>query len=360
MKDLAVSTREARLCEESANRRGLVPIFRGVYASSRALGEGGPPWVARQRVAEARLLAIHAKTHGGIELAFTGESALVARGIEPWWNNPDVFVRRNPRSGSVRVVPRVALENTTVSEVRVRQTSMLPRTLEDSTRTPQGLPVAPDYMVALDLARVFHPLQAFHDLSQLMRWRVQFDRRSLAPSRKRESDYKAKLTNQLEALALDGQRAPAGLRQAMALVSCADPGIESPAESIVLWALHSILRPGEIIETQTPVTAHGRSRNLDITLPKYRVAIETTGLGKYGDTSTSAHAVATAAVIRQQELEDVDWRFINVAYEQTLNLARLAAYLVERLSRFNVPTRPPGGTCFKRPTRELFARERRY
>ena len=75
--------------------------------------------------------------------------------------------------------------------------------------------------------------------------------------------------------------------------------------------------------TQVPVTAGKQSFRIDIGVPAAKLAIEVTGRGKFGESSTSAYGVADRFVARQQMLEAADWRVINITYDQAKKLTPL-------------------------------------
>lgn len=365
--DLVLSGRDRRIGPALASKRGLVALTRGVFVPSTVLGIHQQPWIVRQRVAEARLLAIQSQLRA--DAAFTAESALGARGLAPWWDNPDVCLRRANFSGRRFPVRPVRLGGVQVPAARVRQFCGAPRVLGKATGYSVGVPLAPDHLVVLDLAAGCHPLQAFHDVSLLIRYEVGFDRRDLTLSSGRADVYKdmtaARLRDFNEAARrsrppTSSTRAVPGLAKALAILDAADPGVESPAESALLWALKCIL-PNEVeIETQRPFQTRRGRRNVDIAIPGYRVAIEATGYGKYGGSSASAHQVAQAAVLRQQDLEDLGWIVINVTYDQVKRPIELLGYLGERLGKARIRAGAPRGPLFAPPTPLLFHPSRRF
>lgn len=304
-------------------------------------------------VAEARVRAVTHLLRRGSPLCFTGESALVALGLEPWWNNPDVMLRRERPVGTHPTLNSVRLGKHTVSAVLARETRSSPG---DAAMTrASGLPIAPPQLIAADLGRMLHPLQAFHDCSVLLRHLSGFDRFSLAESRARERIWRDVL---LEFLGRIGRSR--GVRRARAVVMAADAGLESPGESAVSWLLNCVLADTRQLSSQHPVQAAGTTVFIDLAIPDHQVAVEVTGRGKFGASSDSAHEVAERFVSRQQALTDSGWRFLNITYDQALRPLTLASYLLSSLGRYGVPVREPSGPLWELPSPMLFDRSRRF
>lgn len=327
----------------------MVRVARGRYLPS-ALLNNRKPWEVRQLIAQARL---HASNDG--QVAFTGESALVALGVEPWFNNPDVWVRKPRTSGGVPRAESVKSSEGAVNEVRVRQITAPPRFQDMQTTIANGLPIVPMGVVVYDLARTLHSLQAFHDVSTFLRRLAQFDRWDLPNSRSRELRYKEIIYAELAGIG------PArGAAAARTTLEIADAGIETPAESIVVWSARCILDPGVKVATQFPLSAGGRQFFIDLALPDQMIAIEISGYGKFGGDSATARQVATRFARRQQAITDSGWRFINVFYEHTQDIATLSYYLRERFSVFGVAVRRDTSPAWQPATVELFSKDRRF
>lgn len=116
--DLSVTSRERRLGAGSQNMCAITP---SVYVPMVRLGRDAPAWVARRRVAEARLLSLPHRLRNDEDFELSGESALVALGLDTWWSNPDVLVRRQKPSKQSLVFGGVSLLNTRVGPVAFRQ-----------------------------------------------------------------------------------------------------------------------------------------------------------------------------------------------------------------------------------------------
>ena len=357
--DLVLNANGVRVGPRRVTEERLLRVDRGVYIGVDKLAADPASWSVRARVAEARLLALNARAFGSEGFAFTGESALVVLGLDPWWNNPDVSVRRKVRSGTKTGMWAMHVGSTTVSETRIKQTDVFADSLDTSLFTKRGLPISPLPILVLDLVRSAHTLQAFHDVSVLLRYHSRFDRWELERSQAQAAHIKQDLRNELCDLRAGRDKRVHWFGRALAVLDASDPGIESPAESIVLWALHSILDPVYTIQSQRAFYANGRRRFVDIAIPERRVAIEVSGFGKFGDSSASAHQVAAAAVKRQQDLEDLGWHIVNITYQQARDVEGLVNYLTQRLGALGVRTHSAHGLLWEPPSLELFAKHRR-
>ena len=357
--DLVLNANGVRVRPQRIAKEHLLRVDRGIYVGADKLGRDPSPWKVRARVAEARLLALGVRSSNSDVPVFTGESAMVVLGIEPWWNNPNVTVRRKVRSGTKTDMRAIQVGSTTVPQTQIKQTDTFIGPLNTPLITRCGLAISPLPIVILDLVRSAHPLQAFHDVSLLLRFHTRFSRWQLDRSRSQTAQIKSNIHNDLRALRASSDRRIHGFRRALALLHASEPGIESPAESIVLWALHCILDAGYSIQSQRAFSANGRHRFVDIAIPEARVAIEVSGFGKFGDSSAEAHRVASAAVERQQDLEDLGWRIVNVSYEQATDIENLVSYLAKRLGALGIRTHMAQGLLWAQPNHQLFERHRR-
>lgn len=380
--DLVLTSSTNRLPTRSQKQGDLVQIGRCTYADWRRLRGAGLPWEIRRRVAEARILLAQAsisrgtKGHSpGRHHGFTGESALVIFGLEPWWNNPDVMVRKVTRSGHRLEVPPVKVSGTNVPGVRFTQIRHHPKQLGRplsrelreqlrrmgirvgayETSVHSGVQVAPAHLVVYDLCRLLHPLQAFHDVSMLLRYLSAWDSRNAEASGRRLTLAKQALGENLAQLG-----SVPGIRRTRAVLDLADAAIESPAESIVLWTLLTIVKDNHQISTQIPVTMGRHRFRIDVGIPSVKLAIEATGKGKFGDTSATAYEVASKFLSRQQALESLGWRVVNVTYEQAKALPTLMSLLRDVLSEEGIPTTVPNSLLWEAASPEVMARNRRF
>ena len=298
--DLVLNANGVRVRPRRVAEERLLRVDRGVYVGVDKLAADPASWSVRARVAEARLLALNARAFGSEGFAFTGESALVVLGLDPWWNNPDVSVRRRVRSGTKTGMWAMHVGSTTVSETRIKQTDAFVDSLDTSLFTRRGLPISPLPILVLDLVRSAHPLQAFHDVSVLLRFHSRFDRWELERSQARAAHIKQNLRNELCDLRAGRDKRIHGFGRALAVLDASDPGVESPA-----------------------------------------------------------HQVAAAAVKRQQDLEDLGWHIVNITYQQARDVESLVNYLTQRLGALGVRTHSAHGLLWEPPSRELFARHRR-
>lgn len=218
-----------------------------------------------------------------------------------------------------------------------------------------GIDLAEPQTIATDLLRYGHPLQALHNVSMLLRFLSSFDRRSLETSRSRGEIWRKEMS--LVFRELKGAR---GIRKARAVLAAADPGLESPAESIVAWALKCILPNPSDLVTQYRVPKGDGWIYIDLALPKHKVGVEVSGYGKFGDTSGSARGVARDFMARQRSLEENGWRILNITYEEAKHLKSLQITLEAAMDRFGIPTCVPDKPLWEPTTPELFSTERRF
>lgn len=353
--DLAASTRGRPIRRQAALRRGLAKIRHGVYLNTAAVPPTAKPWEVRIWAAQARILAVHHALSATEEPVFTGESALVALGIDTWWNNPDVACRGKRSRVRARTLVDITVHGTEVPSAQVREIRSSTHHQEEWHVAPLGVRIARYSIVALDLCRHHHPLQAFYDVSMLLRHLSRFDRRDLRNSRLREAEVRRQLLDKLAEM--PGQRSVAIAR---AVVRHADAGIESPGEAVTLWGLRCIVPPWIPIETQLPQATESGSFYLDVALPTHRVGFEPDGAGKFGTNAADARRAANGFLRRQQQLNDLGWQISHITYEQTKNVDNLVGYMRRQLSRARIPTTLPRGALWAAPTLELWARNRRF
>ena len=213
---------------------------------------------------------------------------------------------------------------------------------------------SPPWLVAADIARSFHPLQATHDCGLLLRDASGYDRFDQQASRTRAERLRREWIKNLDALA-----GSYGIRRARAVFQSADPAGESPGETIVGWCLRLILRKPESLRSQYEVDAGGRFF-LDFAVPEAGLAIEVTGFGKFGTRREEAYSVGQKLVRRQQLLADLGYTTLNVTYQQARNPHTLIRDLMRRLPALGVPVKPPSGPCWDPSMTKVFARSRRF
>lgn len=328
----------------------LVRVAHGLHLRRSAF-VGLKPWEARRLVARARLA-----TTAGRRQILTGESALVALASSGTWNdNPDLWTRVPRRHGRQRPLPAVPVDAHDVAPVVVHRLSGSPPFSELQAAYFMGFLLAPPAVIALDLARREHSLVALHNVSALLRYLCRFSRFDLEDSRRRMERWRESLEHGI--LALGTVR---GARRSAEILAHADAGLESPAESTVYWALCCLLRDTAQIVVQHPVKSGGKQFFIDLALPRYRVAVEASGYGKFGGSANTARSVATEFSSRQQALTDHGWRFVHVFVDQTKDLAGLGAYLRERLRSLGVPVPSIMGSLWENQTEQLFAKDRRF
>lgn len=353
--DLVLSSREMQVRWSAERKSSLVRISRGAYLKINPAWLVSEPWRRRRIIAEARIIATGSTLGEFDQPVFTGESALIALGLNTWWNNPDVTYRRKTTAGGRPVFNQVQFGTQVVAPVKTQQLRSKPSVGAQGAGLVHGVFVAPYEVISADLARQLHPLQAFYDLSTLVRYLSGFDRFDQLRGRLNEAEIKVGFALYLESLG-----GTEGVAQARRLVEVIDAGIESPGEAIVVWALRCILRENELLVTQQRESAEGGSFYIDVALPAYKLGFEITGMNKFGDTRESAGRVAMTFVQRQQQLADSGWTIVNITYAQTLRFRDLVNYLLKTLSRIGVSVCQPKAPIWAQPSSSLNARSRRF
>ncbi len=349
---VVISNRDKQIRKEEADGRGLVPLVHGAYLRRDHIDASVKPWEVRILVAQARVLALD-RIWSGPRPVFTGEGAMVMLGIDTWWNNPNILYRREVASRQTTTLRSVQLRGRSVPAVDARRI-LFPEPPNLTNETASGVLTAPLGLIALDVARTAHPLQAYYNGSMLLRHASRFDRfdeRSRGRAERVRENWLS-LAQQLER--------SRGVRQARAVIAATDPGFESPGEAIVAWCLRAILLRGELIETQYELHTGAATYFIDVALPRYRIAFEVAGYGKFGESGDSGRKVGQKLLARQQALADLGWRAINVTYEETSRLAASVQLLRQRLASLGVPTHAPAGNLWAPPTSLLQARSRRF
>ncbi len=354
LEHMVFSSREQRVRASEVQRRGLQKVATGAYLSPEAARGPAKPWEIRRTVAAARLLAVDRLLQSGAPAMFTGEAAMVALGLEPWWNNPDIEFRSAVRSRGSPALPAVLLRGKRVSAAAARQNESVQLGVGPENPSTGLVRIAPLAVVATDIARRSHPLQGVHDCSLLLRRASAFDRFDLPASRARAERVRSRWL-----AAFVGEDRTRGSRRACAVLRAADPAVESPAESIVGWCLRLILRDPASLASQFEVVSPQRFF-LDFAVPEAGIAIEVTGFGKFGETHEQGRAVGERLLRRQQVLSDLGFSVLNVTYKEAQNPHTLIRDLTRRLSAVGVPVQAPRGPLWDPSMTKIFSRDRRY
>ncbi len=348
------SSVQNRVREQVADGLGWVKVARGVYLKPDATHPTVPPWEVRRVVSAARIFAVRHLLSTGPPVTFTGEAAMVAMGLDPWWNNPDVLFRSQTTRRGTPTLPSLVLRGKRVAGVAAREVRSGSLTGEAQGLSYESVDVAPPWLIAADIARNFHPLQSVHDCGELLRYGSSFDRFDQVSSRARAEKLRGDWLQRLEKL-----NRSRGIRRSKAVFHLADPACESPAESIVAWCLRLILMEPESLRSQYEVNSGARFF-LDFALPDAGLAIEVTGFGKFGSSSGEAHHVGQKLVRRQQLLADSGFTTINITYQQARNPHTLIRDLMRRLPMHGVAVKPPSGPCWDPSMSQVFSRSRRF
>lgn len=329
-------------------RQNLLRLRRGVYLPQQRIAPSAQPWQVRRSVTEARILSAAATCHEGDPPVFTLECALVLHGLDPWWNTTDVVYRRSHRAPRRNVrLPTVSAYGVEICAVTDRLVTASPVT--DEVVEVAGVLTPPLWAVAIDCARLLHPLSAIAAVSQIMRRYVKFDRRHLVRSRRREAEVRRRLIELLEPF-----RGKPLYRQARAVLEAADAGIESPGEAYLLWITHCIVHSsGTQVATQQSVQVDGRQYYGDVSLPAHRVILEFDGYGKLPN-----HTQRFAD--RHRHLVLAGWRVIHVEGRQLSDPDALTRYLIAELRKLKVEASSPSGPLWVPLHRDLMSPERRF
>lgn len=329
-------------------------MARGCHLNTKTFGTTPQPWEVRRIVAEARIWAAHRQMSKGGEPVFTGDSALIARGCETWWDNPDVSVRRSRRSSMPILLSGVQQGGTSVPEVGVRQVAAVPSYENLVPEQVSGLRVAPPGLTLVDLCRHGHALQAFFGAASLIAKLADFDRFAYEGSQIRVGRERLLLAEEL-----DRYRSVGGVRRARALVDRVPVGFDSPAEAAVSWLLMSMLPSATRVVSQLPVPTPSGPVFIDVALPDYRISLEISGVGKFGE-GEEVRSHVDNFLDRQQRLLDAGWLSVNVKADEVMDLLELARALYRRLRPHGVPVGKPRGVLWQEQAEELFHRDRRY
>lgn len=351
---LFFSSRSRRVPRKMSERRHLIPCTHGCYMRADAFHPHLRPWEVGRRVAEARILAVSQRLCGARPPIFTGESALIIRGLETWWDNPDVSLRRLGYSSRPPALKAVRGNGFWVPEAKVVQLCGSPHYEDINYEVLRGLRIASPGVIAMDLCGSSHKLQCFYDVSMLVQALAGFDRFTFFRSQERIEAVRGQILGELA-----GYSGFRGVARARLFTAQVPVGFESPAEAVVAWALMAILPKGTRLVSQLPVQTATGEFFIDIALPDYGLAVEVSGVSKFGDHQRFRQR-ATKFLERQQRLLEAGWITVNVRADQTTNLAGLVRDLRLAFDAVNVRTKEPRREIWQPQTRELFHRHRRY
>ncbi len=337
--DLIITTRGSRL--SARDRRTYVHIYSNVYVRAEALMPRADFWVAGQRVAEARLLALRAVVRDTTKtpITFVSQSALVAWGVKPTNHNPPVRWRGEVGSNKTIEFPVVKVGNVTIDKTvasRDRK-NVGPRS---PVEVVPGIFADPLSLVAVDLARCLPPTTAIAEVSAILRNEVEPSRVPTQFDRAREEELRqAALAANEEVPSRKGRyRASEVIRQAYA-------GAESPGEAALKWMLVESLRAGNLshlkVVEQYRVLCGGIAYYLDLAIPEQMIAVEFDGMGKLETTRDGGRGKLYDEKAREDELRSLHWGFIRISSRELKNRHQAMGKLVEGLNRLGVPARFP-------------------
>ena len=341
--------------------RRFVRLRHGFALDSHPVPEGLSSWDLARLVTQARSLAClqNRAGQGGIRLA--GECVLVSEGLPTWLCAPDIqFTRSGPPVNPVRL-PAVTVGEHTVPSVVERslpigsqQTrsgdhlAMLNGKASERRESQLG-------RVAADLALAEHPLVAVVGISNLLS--NAFQNPTLGITRELAVDEVLNVAS-TELRARSSRRR---IRLAQASLDAARPGIESPGEGFLLWALAVVLRENDFSEATTQFRvrapeeqANGDwlrrtgARRIDVALPRHKVALEFDGTGKLRQEFAQQDFLD-----RQRALRSLGWEPLHIDWRMVLEPERTLRYLRNQLESAGVPVRGAPGPLWRPLPTEL-------
>lgn len=346
--DLMVGSRHERTAGRV--RAGeLLPLGGGRYLPTHCIPPSAPGWEVRRIVSKARAIAAVVNLVERNPGILTADAALLLRGVPTLHSAIDVvFWRaRHKTNLDARLFPEVEVEvESGVQRVPTAASKELlgaPHGWGDSDSDDyllgsHGVRVARMEQAVLDLVRYSHPLQAFVNASAAFRALSRFDKFRQVESRRRAERVRGRLLRMLEAL-----KARRGNPRARLLLELIDPGMDSPAEGVVLWALKVLLRGNTsrraLHSTQHQVFAANNEYFLDIGFPYARLGIEFDGATKLHKGRDSQRAFLR----RQADLTRDGWHLCRVTTADYLDLERLFRLLARDLRSRQVEVQAPGG-----------------
>lgn len=282
----------------------LLPIARGVHIEEAFVLALDTPWARRRAVEIARLIAV---SHLRASSVAVGRSALLAHGLDLLEPLPDetpgaiVFSGGRGSSRGALSLPAVILDGCLLApRTRVRFVDAA------HARTPpkrvHGLLAQDAGAAAVSCALLHPPRLAFALACQAYRGcldLVEGERPLLETT---------ELLRERALSALSALPAVRGGRRAARILAAADPGCESPAESLLLWNLLEAGVRG--IRTQVHVCTAGRHFFVDMAIPELRLAIEFDGRGKYGDSPARMHRALEEERRRERLLVAAGWTVV--------------------------------------------------
>ncbi len=356
--DLVVGSRQERM--SGRVRKGeLLPLGRGRYLPVSFIPSKAPGWEVRRIVSKARAIAAVADFGESNPGILTSDAALLSRGVPTLHSVPSIeFWRMSHKANrGVRHFPAVDLKGASqvhhVPAAVCKEFLGVPHVwgaldVEDRLFNSLGVRVAGLEQAMLDLVRYSHPLLAFTNASAAFAAFTRFDKFDQVVSRRRAEHIRQRLLDSLEALT-----ARRGNPRARALLRSIDPGTESPAEAVVLWAIKVLLRGNTarqaLYSTQHHVFAGDNEYFLDVGFPYARFGIEFDGVAKMQEGESAQRRFLR----RQADLTRDGWHVRRFTTSDYLDLTRLFRTLSQDLESRGVSVMAPGGALWRPVPRSM-------
>ena len=287
----------------SSHLKGQLRLHRGAYVRLPFDLNSAKPWEIWESIALARIIA-SVQQRDPTPL-IVGSSALLLHGVRGWTTNPNVELYQAQRRTSQLIPP---CRCGTVS---------VPATLRVHRRTPpitserarvSGILTEHPYDALIRCAMHDDALQAFAlGCSALRKW-CDFSNFSQDVCRGHAEDIRKAILSRLERA--KGRR---GYARAQRILSAIDPGCSNPAEAALAWVVRSLC-PYDFW-TQYELSAGGQRFFADIAIPQRKLIIEFDGIEKLGSTQGEFDRAKRSWVQREQALQDQDWRFLRVNWQ---------------------------------------------
>lgn len=353
LEPLLVYRRDDPTCRaDRATARGLVRLDRGVYLDWNRAYEQLPvtptPWEIERLIARGRLHAVMRRLRSSRStsspIMFTGESALVARGIRIWNENPDVTYRR--QSGGAHGHPNLPAVVTPVHNVRSVRLRRVESVTNDAEITAiqarSGLTCAPPGRTIADMVAKAHPLTSFVNSCLFLRYLADFSLFDLRQSRDKEAEVRSGLFDEVQI-----NRYLPRERLLRSVLRKIDSGVDSAGEAVMLWMAHCWLPETYLVVTQYPIRTQGRSYFVDAAIPQLRYVLEFDGGSKLGQTEFSWAAQSRKFLERQRNLQEAGWTVIRMHATDLTDITKALWRLGEALRPSGVIRTEPGGPLWR-------------
>ena len=288
---------------KSSHLKGQLRLHRGAYVQLPFDATRAKPCEIWESIALARIIA--SVQQGQAAPLIVGTSALLLHGVRGWTSNPNVELFQSQRRTS-QLIPSCRCATNSVPAVR-RVYRRTPPITSEHTRV-SGILTEHPYDALIRCAMHDDALQAFAlGCSALRKW-CDFSNFSQDVCRGHAEDIRKAILSRLERA--KGRR---GYARAQRILSAIDPGCSNPAEAALAWVVRSLC-PYDFW-TQYELSAGGQRFFADIAIPQRKLIIEFDGIEKLGSTQGEFDRAKRSWVQREQALQDQDWRFLRVNWQ---------------------------------------------